>query len=1121
MNNKYIKLFVVTITAFVVSMTVTNAKSFTKLEDLTKYIEKQEGSENIGWIYIVGEHIFTSTYSDELTLKNLSDGFQSIPKPTPTYIYLIERTYNGLTPSGWDIEGISNVFDAEDTDAMLLPEKINIKFVDNELIDTAANTDKDMNNIIKSANDATTVETATIKDAYEISNVSEGNVVTFNILKGDLIPDNFKGTTIAKSIYDLLHSDNDNDVVKYSEIKVSVEGQTPVSIKSDSNTKTIKEGILGLFNGIKNLGDLTGKSLNVEFVLAQDVENQVKSNTYTIKFVSIVDPNTYFEKLDNSTKAELSCTSTSDKQCEAIVNLLTPAENLDNNYAFVNLYNVINNAFKAGTKSVTLKIGENNTKVYNSTPTVQDINNILKIANIAKYEDLAKKENAISVTFVANTEKGYVFARENTQTYKFTIGEFVDTDKIVDKISAVNNKSNVGNTFDEATDYNKYYHLSRNNNQLTFDVNLQPNGKLYNFKQVVTGFATIIYGESEYSVIKKSENKISKIVIIDNNTQEEYELGINGDDIGKSLRTILATMLGTLDTGIINISPTMLSNLDFSIRFEINATKELIPGLNNYGVYTKGSQSATYDVSFKINHFDVKDMITNGFKNDSYLTIVDEDTTTDDNVYSLKVNLENVGTSLEEADLFNKLRCYAGLFNNLTMTVDETETSLNVNDLDALKETIDKLLKLDKTSTIEDLYEKTFTLKFELADDVNLSTFTDTEFKATADRKVGPYTINVTLTYDVKKVADGSSISEALSKKPEVIELTPNGTYGSDLTIGNDNDNTNDNIVINGNGATITGKVTVKANNVTFNNVNINGKLEVPGTGDTKVKDVTISGNGNTTITGAIDIENNANVTIDGMIIKGTNEDTDISSTTVSSVIKATGTGTFTLKNSKVSYIGGNIITGSDTSKQNYMYSLVYIDGDAEITDTTFDITNVKNPIEYKYNANEATKIVIDHNTFTGTNYVEGDAHNVISFYGAAKNAVIEVTNNTFAYANWAVRINNNTEKNPVTYIIRNNHVTRNTIDGNSDRNPLALIGVQANSKDDDLNNITIVYDENTAKDCVKYETDSKAFVKALESGKSALVYAYVSGGEVHFEATGKLPTLKTYEKYLEEQNKD
>ena len=456
--------------------------------------------------------------------------------------------------------------------------------------------------------------------------------------------------------------------------RITVDGKEPVIIKKDTTTNDIKTSVMALFSDVSKLEDLRNKSIKVEYGLTVNAENSAKSPVYTFNFVVEVDPNTYFASIGISGYTELTCTGTADKQCDVIVNLLKPSSTLNETNAFSHLVNTIKNAFNVGTKSVTLNIGSKSKTTFEKTPEKEDINNVLSVAGIKNYNELANEENAISVTFVANTEEGYVFTRDNTQTYTFTIGEFVDTDKIVDKISEVNNKSNVGETFSEASEYNKYYHLSRNDNQLTFDVNLQASGKLYNFKPVVTGFATIIYGESEYSVIKKAENKISKIVIRDNNTKKEYELK-TGDETGETLETILASMLGTTSISSNIVSPTMLSNLDFSIKFVIDSTKELIPGLDNYGDYTEGSQSATYDVSFKVNGFNVNDMIKNGFKNASYLTIEDEDVTADDNVYYLKVNLQNVGTSLEEADLFNKLRWYAGLFNNLTITVDETETS--------------------------------------------------------------------------------------------------------------------------------------------------------------------------------------------------------------------------------------------------------------------------------------------------------------------------------------------------------------------------------------------------------------------------------------------------------------
>ena len=1114
MNKKSIKLFAVSALAFFASATLVNAKTYTNLDDLTKDVvawktKESDISENdINFIYIIGEHVFTPVYLSTMTDSfDYGKAIQTIPISMDPYIFEIDTIISD-DKLVWDTKNQTNLYKTSRTE---FPETLNIKYIDMERFGDKVTTNEEVESLVDVANSHVNDKLNTsIYDKYELSFDEATGKVTFTAKDPSLTIEEIKNSGIIAELNRILATGN------YTEIKITdlAEDGKSASLTANATTESIAESITKLVNGATDLADLTSKKFKIEFVLVEGkIPADGNKDTFTLEFRSIAATNEYFKNNDGSSYSILCKTNSDEKKCTAVLNILNPNKNVS---GMDGLATVISNALKSKlVDNVNLQLGNKNKNiVFNNG--IEDSK--LK-TDISKYLSAAVNTNGtygnlddenfgkIIITFNLKDGVDSKYTQSVTsETYEFEVGEYVDTDNIVDKIATENNTSNVGDTYSEASDYNKYYHLSRNDNQLTFDVNLKDSGKLYNFKPVVTGFEKIIYGETQYSVIKKDGNIISKIVIIDNKTHTEYELKTSGDN-GDSLETILTSMLGTSGISSNIVSPTMLSNLNFSIKFEIATDKELIPGLNGYGIYTEDSQSATYDVSFKINGFNVEDMIKKGFKNESYLTATDEDTSEDDNVYSLKVDLTNVGTSLEEADLFNKLGWYAGLFKNLTMTVGETETSLDVNNLDILKETIDTLLGLDETSTIEDLYNKEFTLKFELADDVNLSTFNGTEVKETTDRKAGPYTINVKLTYDVEKVAKNGSIDTALSKQPEVIELTAGELYGAGLTITN-----NANLVINGNGATINGNVTIQSDNVTLNDVNIIGKLTIDDSDSEE--GITIKGNGNTTITGAIKVQHDENVTIDGIKITGTNDGIELTNNK-NAVISSIGKGTFTLKNSEVSYSGGKVVPENGEGLSSYVYSLVYIDGNAEISDNTFDITNVKNPIEYKYGTSEATNIVINHNTFTGNNYVKSDAHNVISFYGAAKGSVIKVTNNTFGYANWAVRISNTTSSNEVTYIITGNHVEKNQLgDEKSERNPLALVGVQE-INDDDLANITIVYDNNTASGYVTYETKSEAFNKALDEGKSALVYAYKKNGEV----SDNLPKLQTYEDYVKELN--
>ncbi len=1111
MNKKFIKLFAASALAFFASTTLVNAKTYTSLDALTKDVEtwkeNETGEEDtVGYIFIIGEHVFTSNYVESINdLISYATAWQTIPTSSKPYIIEIDKYSDG-----WNLETQTNLFN----NGVTLPETLNIQYVDMERFGDKVATNYDVNTFVDVANThVNNTENTEIYGKYELNFDETTGKVTFTAIDPNLQIESIKNSGIIAELSRILATGN------YTEIKITdlADSTKTVSLNANATTETIATEINKLVNGSTSLADLTNKKFNVELVLAEEkIPEDNNLSEFEIDFVSIAKTNKYFENSNGGAIYKLSCISSEDSEkCNVVINILNSSANINASQNGLDvLATIIKNALNSKlVESVNLQLGNTyKTLEYSEVKDglVNDIRNYLDIV-ADTYADLTK-ENFGDIVIKFNLKDGVISNYDSnvrTEEYKFEIGEYVNTDDIVDQIVNENNKSNLGSV----SDSNEFYNLSREGNKLIFNVNLQSNGELYRFQTVTNGLEKIIY-DSSNGVIKNNE-QISKIVVIDNNTNNEYELK-TGKESGNTLTEILATILGVTSANGTKVSPSMLKNLDISIRFEIATDKELIPGLNGYGVYTKDSQYATYDASFKINGFNVKDMITKGFKNDEYLTLIETD---EENVYDLNVTLKDVNTTLEEADLLGKLGWYVGLFKSITITVDEQEpVELDLSDVDAARKTIDEVLKLTDSSTLEDLYNKEFTLQLVLADDVNLKlpkTFDDNT------NRVTDYTVNVKLTYAKEIVADSNSIQSALDNDPQVIELDENGTYGASLTIGNNN-NKNDNIVINGNGATITGDVIVKANNVTFNNVNITGKLSIPEEGYAdKVDEITIKGNGNTTITGAIDIKNNANVTIEGMKIVGTNKEIgvlDTGNVAKHAVISSTGTGKFTLKGSEVSYTGGKGIPENGSNTDTYVYSLVYIDGNAEITGNTFNITNVKNPIEYKYNANNATSIVIDGNKFTGSNYVKGDAHNVISFYGAAEGSVIEVTNNTFEYANWAVRISNPTSSTNVKYIITGNKVTKNTFEEiKPERNPLALVGVQEISSGD-LKNITIVYDENTAEGYLDYKVDELPYhtSESLEKGESALIYAYKKNGDI----TDNLPHLQTYEEYLEEQNK-
>ena len=1097
MNKKFIKLFAASALAFFASTTLVNAKTYTSLDDLTKdvvewKIKESELTENdINLIYIIGDYAFTSDFLSGLTDSYyFSKAMQTIPTSLDPYIFEIDANVVG-DKYVWDTDNIKNIYKKSET---ALPETLNIQYVDMERFGDKVATNLDVNTFKEVANTHVgNSENKAIYGKYELNFDETNGKVIFTAIDPSLKISEIKNSGMIAELSRILKVDEETKEGNYTEIKITdlAEGGKTVSLKANATTENIATEVSTLLNGVTDLADLTNKKFKVELVLAEEkIPEDDNLSEFELDFVSIAKTNEYFKNNNGASIYKLSCISSEDSEkCNVVINILKSTENITAEQNGLDVLNtIIKNALNSKlVKSVNLQLGNTYKDLEYSEYKEGLVNDIRKnLAIVAKtYADLTK-ETFGDIIIKFNLKDGVISNYDSnvrTEEYKFEIGEYVNTDDIVDQIVIDNNKSNLGSV----SSSNEYYNLSREGNKLTFNINLNATNKLQALQSVTNGLEGIIKD-------KIGTDNVSKVVIIDNSKESNNEYELKTSTNGSTLTEILKTILSVADANSDYVTPTMLKNLNISIRFEINATKELIPGLNNYGIYTEGSQSATYDVSFKINSFNVKTMLTSGFNN-NYFSLTEND---EENVYNLTVDLKDVNTSIKEANLLGNLGKYVGLFKSMSITVDEQEpVELDLSDVDAVRKTIDEVLNLADSSTLEELYSKGFTLKLVLADDVNLKqtkTFEDNT------NRVTDYIVNVKLTYAKEIVANGANIQNTITPQTQVIELTPDGTYGANLTIGNND------------------------NNVTFNDVNITGKLSIPKTGADSVKEITINGNNKTTtINGAIDIENNANVTIDGMKIVGTNKEIGVADSHTKDITNAVinvanGTGTFTLTNSSVSYSGGKDIPADGLNKDTYVYSLVYINGNAEIIGNEFDITNVKNPIEYKYGATDASDIVIKGNKFTGNNYVASDAHNVISFYGAKANSVIEVSNNEFEYANWAIRISNTTPANKVTYIITGNKVEKNLESNKNDRNPLALIGVQE-INDNDLSNITIVYDKNTDTGYVDYDTTKLPYHinESLENG-SALVYAYKSGNT---DVADSYPTFVKYEDYLKGQNKD
>ena len=1046
MNKKFIKLFAASALAFFVSTTLVNAKTYTSLEDLTKDVEtwkeNETGEEDtVGYIFIIGEHVFTSNYVESINdLISYATAWQTIPTSSKPYIIEIDKYSDG-----WNLETQTNLFN----NGVTLPETLNIQYVDMERFGDKVATNYDVNTFVDVANThVNNTENTEIYGKYELNFDETTGKVTFTAIDPNLTIASIKNSGIIAELSRILATGN------YTEIKITdlADSTKTASLNANATTETIANSVRTLINGATKLADLTNKKFKVELVLEEGkIPEDGNLSEFELDFVSMINTDEFLinqSGKSNGGSYAFSCSKSETDHCVPVINIL----NSSKNYSGVQkLTDALQEALKDNRiSSIYFEIGDSNAE-FKGNATV-DVNPLIKSAmgtseTDLKYSNLASLKKATIRFTLADSVKSVYENDSNIIEYTVYIGEYVDTDSIVDAIAYSMNHSNVGST--DVTDANQYYHLDRIDDKLTLDAKIANDGKFYKFKRVTDGLAKIIYGSEDYSVINsKSNTSIKDILIIDNTTEKQYILMTTTSESEQvlTLAKILGNILGVDSIASDYVTPSALQNLDISIKFVINDTNELMPGM----VATDSeAKSATYDITFNVDDFKFNDMMSQMFNTDSdYFTSVDP--TAEENVYNIELDLNSVGSSLEDAKLFDKLEWYAGLFSTIKVTVEDQTETLNLTDLSAAKTSIASILGISDSDDVSALNGKEITFEFTVADDVNNYTVETANWTSNAEKKSETYTVNVEFTCKEANVGERDSIENALqTEELDVINLAKGAQYSGNLTISDSNAN----IEINGNGATITGKVTIdtSADNIVINNLNISGDLVVKG--NNLVINGTKTGDKfENTIKGSINVEGSSNVTIDSMNVQGTKENL-ITSGGKKSVIEASaGNGTLTLTNSKISYINdGQSVGSSDT-----VYSLLHLDGNAVITGNEFDINGVKNPIEYKFATSSATEVVISDNEFKGDNYLASDAHNVISFYGSSSNSTITIDNNKFEYANWAVRISDLGTSADVTYIVTNNIVKNITVDGHVERNDKAFMGIQTLTGHTDLSHITI-----------------------------------------------------------------
>lgn len=823
-----------------------------------------------------------------------------------------------------------------------------------------------------------------------------------------------KDTNIVSSIMELLNGDFQKVTLTSGEITEEITNANEAQTKFNLFiAKLLGEAV---YSNALDVSNLYGKTFTITVTHKETITNQsATSGEYEVLFKAYVDVDKYvnegFENVNKDPETFGFTTSLKDNVVTLNVKNDKEISSFAKTGLIAKLWELAGNK---KVKSVTINIGsstpivlDEGTMTYEMTDMSKLASAITKAMAIAlgkeeitneKLSSLRNVDFKVTVQLIDNENVSSEMDKVNhTETYTIKVDSFVDLDALFTDIATLTN----GSFKSEFIDHSLLYTITLNDNKITGASIINNIGsKIYNFVH--------------------DDNRISKVSIngkdldtsSDDNAQRGMRSAFYQASGAKDLQSNLVNAFAN-ENAKLNIEFTMISDSHTSHNHEDN-TKD------------------TYTITFKIANFEADKLLSsltdasNKFFTSTYNAEAKE---LDVKLKSLTTKLDS--DSINGTSLITTIAPYAGLIKSIKLG----ETSIDLTDIKG--SIITELVKLTKveTPTINDLVGQSTKVTIELKDNVN-------------EAEIVEFTVN----FKTDAIADfnsgsGESFQTAVNDH-DIINLTGSVSAPSaGLTIGEGK-------LINGSKeAIIKGNVTIEGSNVTLNNVSITGKVTVKGS------NVEINGNrgsengeDTTLISGGIVTESSAEkVTIDSVVVEGTA--TGLSTKDgKNAVISATDTKEFTLSNSKVSYLAG----GEDAR----IYSLLYINGLANIEKNEIDITNVKNPIEFKVEEKVQDGTTIKDNKFTGSNADtnNAEARNVISIYDAEEGATIEISGNEFAYADWAVRISNSSNLE-VKYIISNNTVVANA---NSDEEQTALIGLQATNENYDFSNVIIIAEGNT-----------------------------------------------------------
>ncbi len=1145
MNKKYVKLFGAMFFSFFLSLNCANARHFSSAKELGEFVDKwreehpSDAVQEDSWIYIAGKYVYTA--SNKFSMYSYSKGYQSIdPKKSDTYLFELDKE-----DGGWNANTLTNLLQ----NTVTIPTEFDIEYIDTDYpIDTRVNTnnytetavgkltgivggeeetqktlyvarvDDDKNVVIDIktgtrnevqgtgiiaaledllsepyvtsitlAVDGETVATLDSENSElnaaeefdKVLNALIGNepdtelsalvgksfTLKYNLADGVLNEGKNEVTVSFTSTYDveaLIKADDDlKDAYTDGSLKLNVTSHTALTnlltgldehlVKSIAIVTTDAEGnstsyALEDFAELSAL-ELTGKT----FVVTLTPSNKgvvLTKGVLNVSYITMIDTNIFFEEKINSGSGnyELKCKANDNNSlCIPVLNI-TGNDNVNGLDA---LAKTIENALNTGViKSVNLQLGRN---IEISTYTATDIgtikgkiNGLLK--SVAKtYGQIADEGfGDIVLTFNLDTEKGAVskYGESHTsETYKFKVGSFIDFDAPIEALVT-------------ATKDNKYVNITMNHDVVTMDVKL-------NHNKVLLGNIVNLLHETFDKYDDKMTIKLGDVTYTN----------VTDASGNKSLRQAFWHLLPVTMYDL--VTPGIMANANDLVVTISSDTKTAYPG--TLGILSNGEKTATYTFKFIVSGFDVDEAATDyaAIENDYFKMNYAKTTSEEEGVTSrdLTVQLSNLTTKFSEfvgkggTGLLAGLQKYAGTF-----TVTVNGKPIDLTSTAAMATDLPEALGIALDNTINDLAEKTVPIVITLNDHVNTTV-------GEGETREATYTINVTFKTDnaiVNFDGKSESLSSLIENGVEKIILTEDVSISEELALNKD-------FEIDGQGHEITTDVKISDNvDLKLSNVKLVGKVTVDGDANSEV---TITGDENTTIKGSINASDDTKVKslkITSVKVEGTSK--DLVSNDKKAVIDATGAEEFVMTGSSVKYTGDN-----STGTGDEIYSLIKVDGNTTIKNSKFDITKIKNPIEFKYYGTASTginKIDILDNEFTGDNYVAGDSHNVISVYALNENAVVNVMRNKFACANSALRISNNGDK-PVTF-----NVVGNTVESYNKEDKLvkALIVIRPNIKIN-LSNITINHNGNkfgTADYTYKAGDETKE-----ESIDTRLVYIY------------------------------